>query len=94
VQVAGPAEAVLAEVRRIAGVLSVEQKSLADGIGTYVVESIRDRDVRPELSRALVGKGWGLLDLRPIDMTLEEIFIKLVTEEPVGATSPPDEAGE
>jgi ABC-2 type transport system ATP-binding protein len=94
VQVAGPAEAVLAEARRIAGVLSVEQKSLADGVGTYVVESARDRDIRPELSRALVGKGWGLLELRPIDMTLEEIFIKLVTEEPVGAVAPPDEAGE
>jgi ABC-2 type transport system ATP-binding protein len=81
VQVAGPADAVLAEIRRGAGVISVEQKSSADGVGTYVVESARDRDVRSELSRALVGRGWGLLELRPIGMTLEEIFIKLVTDE-------------
>jgi ABC-2 type transport system ATP-binding protein len=81
VQVEGPAEAVAAELRRLPGVRSVEQKPGGDGIGTFVVESARDRDVRRDLSRALVGRGWGLLELRPLDMTLEDIFIKLVTEE-------------
>jgi hypothetical protein len=33
------------------------------------------------VSRLIVDRGWGLLELRPADMTLEEIFIRLVTEE-------------
>ena len=39
------------------------------------------RDVRRELARAVVGGGWGLLELRPMRMSLEEIFLQLTTEE-------------
>lgn len=81
VQVEGPAEAVLAELSRVPGVLSVNQKALVNGIGTFVVESARDRDVRRDLSTAIMRRGWGLLELRGMGMTLEDIFIKLVTEE-------------
>ncbi len=81
VQVEGPAEAVLAELSRVPGVLSVNQKALVNGIGTFVVESARDRDVRRDLSAAIMRRGWGLLELRGMGMTLEDIFIKLVTEE-------------
>lgn len=86
VQVDGPPEAVLAELRRLPGVLAVDQKALVNGIGTFLVESARDRDVRRDLSRAVVGRGWGILELRGIGMTLEDIFIRLVTEEQ--ATTP------
>jgi ABC-2 type transport system ATP-binding protein len=81
VQVEGPVDAVAAEIRRIPGIQALEQKITGDGIGTFVVESGRDRDIRRDLSRALVEKGWGLLELRPLGMTLEDIFLKLVTEE-------------
>ena len=81
VQVEGPAEAVLAELSRVPGVLSVNQKALVNGIGTFVVESARERDVRRDLSTAIMRRGWGLLELRGMGMTLEDIFIKLVTEE-------------
>jgi ABC-2 type transport system ATP-binding protein len=94
VQVEGPAEAVAAEIRRLPGVRSVEQKLMGEGMGTFVVESARDRDVRRDLSRALVGKGWGLLELRPLDMTLEDIFIKLVTEEAPASEAVAEERGE
>jgi len=90
VQVEGPAEAVAAELRRLPGVRSVEEKPGRDGIGTFVVESARDRDVRRDLSRALVGRGWGLLELRPLGLTLEDIFLKLVTAEEV---APEEEEG-
>jgi hypothetical protein len=29
-----------------------------------------------------VNQGWGLLELRPLRMSLEEIFLQLTTEEP------------
>ena len=91
VQVEGPPEAVLAELRRLPGVLTVDQKSLVNGIGTFVVESDRDRDVRRDLSTAVVGRGWGLLELKGIGMTLEDVFIRLVTREEAVAGEP--EAG-
>ncbi|MFQ5830733.1 MAG: ABC transporter ATP-binding protein [Candidatus Methylomirabilia bacterium] len=87
VQVDGPDEAVLAVLRQLPGVLSVDEKGLVNGIGTYVVESARDRDLRRDLSRAIADRGWGLLELRAIGMTLEDIFIRLVTEEEPVAVS-------
>jgi hypothetical protein len=37
--------------------------------------------VRKDVAAALVAKGWGLYELRPADLSLEEIFLHLVTDE-------------
>jgi ABC-2 type transport system ATP-binding protein len=47
----------------------------------YEVESERGMDVRRELARAVVSNGWGLLELRPMRMSLEEVFLQVTTEE-------------
>jgi ABC-2 type transport system ATP-binding protein len=47
----------------------------------YEVESDRGMDVRRELARAIVNHGWGLLELRPMRMSLEEVFLQVTTEE-------------
>jgi ABC-2 type transport system ATP-binding protein len=47
----------------------------------YEVESERGMDVRRELARTVVNKGWGLLELRPMRMSLEEVFLQVTTEE-------------
>ncbi len=80
-QVAGPPPAVRAEVSRIPGVLRVEQQTVLDGVGAFVVEVARDRDIRAELSRLAAGQKWDLLELRRIGMTLEEVFIRVVAGE-------------
>ena len=49
--------------------------------GSLEVESEQGRDVRREIARAVVTNGWGLLELRPMRMSLEEIFLSLTTEE-------------
>ena len=41
----------------------------------------RGHDVRRDLARAVVTSGWGLLELRPMRMSLEDIFLSLTTEE-------------
>jgi hypothetical protein len=43
--------------------------------------------VRRELAAAVVSRGWGLLELRPVRKSLEDVFINLTTEEeePEGA---------
>jgi ABC-2 type transport system ATP-binding protein len=45
------------------------------------VESERGTDIRREIARAVVNRGWGLLELRPMRMSLEEIFLQVTTEE-------------
>jgi ABC-2 type transport system ATP-binding protein len=45
------------------------------------VESEPDVDVRRELAHAVVTRGWGLLELRPVRMSLEDVFLQVTTEE-------------
>ena len=49
--------------------------------GGFEVESDRGTDVRREIARAVVNRGWGLLELRPMRMSLEEIFLQVTTDE-------------
>ncbi|RPI32589.1 MAG: ABC transporter ATP-binding protein [Chloroflexota bacterium] len=39
-------------------------------------------DVRPEVVRAVVNAGYDLLELRPVGLSLEEIFMQLTRDEP------------
>ena len=78
---AGQAD-VAGTLRQLPGVLNVQASSERhDGVAGYEVESERGHDVRRELARAVVGHGWGLLELRPARMSLEEIFLQLTTQE-------------
>ena len=55
--------------------------------------SEQGRDIRRELAQAIVGNGWGLLELRPMRVSLEEIFLSLTTEEaPAAAAEEPAHA--
>jgi ABC-2 type transport system ATP-binding protein len=47
----------------------------------FQVEAEPDRDVREPLFHALAGAGWPILELRPSDASLEEVFLQLTTEE-------------
>jgi ABC-2 type transport system ATP-binding protein len=66
---------------RIAGVTRVAEADRRDGIVGYEIESERGRDIRRDLARAIVTSGWGLLELRPMRMSLEEVFLQVTTEE-------------
>src|SRR5205823_12150314 len=58
----------------------VEADRNADIVG-YEVVSERGRDIRRDLARTIVAANWGLLELRPMRMSLEEIFLSLTTED-------------
>ncbi len=71
----------------VPGVTRIHATARHDSAVAYEVDSERGRDVRRELARTVVGAGWGLLELRPVRMSLEEIFLHLTTEEaPAEAT--------
>jgi ABC-2 type transport system ATP-binding protein len=45
------------------------------------LESSEDTDIREDISRSIIERGFGLLSMNSIDMSLEDIFVQLVTEE-------------
>ncbi len=50
--------------------------------GHLVVETDRSRDLRPEIARLIMHQGQDLLELKLVDLSLEDVFMQLVTEEP------------
>ena len=89
VEVVGPAAAVRESMLAIPGVVRVEASAGADGAGRFVVESARGRDVRGEIFQLAAQQKWVLLELKPVGMTLEEVFIRIVAgEESEGAARP------
>ena len=70
-----------ASLERIAGVTRVVESDRRNAVVGYEIESEQGRDIRRELSHAVVTSGWGLLELRPMRMSLEEIFLSLTTED-------------
>ncbi len=68
-------------LRLVPGVARVHASSGAEGHQVFEVEAEAGRDVRAELSRAVVQKGADLLGLSQVGMSLEDIFIHLTTQE-------------
>jgi len=81
VQVDQGAEDATATLTRVPGVTRVVESDRREGRVGYEVESDVGRDVRRELARAVVTNGWGLLELRPLRMSLEDVFLSLITDE-------------
>jgi ABC-2 type transport system ATP-binding protein len=73
----------------VPGVSRVTASDGRSGRGGFEVESDRGVDVRRELARAVVNRGWGLLELRPMRMSLEEIFLQVTTDEAPEAAAEP-----
>jgi ABC-2 type transport system ATP-binding protein len=65
----------------VTGVSKLEIQGSSDSVAGYEVATARDRDLRREVAAMIVGRGWGLLELRPLRMSLEDIFLSLTTEE-------------
>ncbi len=75
--VQGPESEVIAAVQKIPEVKEVA----GEGEGRDLVVAGNDLDVRPQLARLVVERGWDLLELKSQEFTLEEVFLNLVTEE-------------
>jgi ABC-2 type transport system ATP-binding protein len=72
---AGPK--VEAALKAVQGVADVEER----GDGAYIVVGQAGAAPRPELARAVIDGGWPLLELTPVGMTLEEIFLQLTAQD-------------
>jgi ABC-2 type transport system ATP-binding protein len=75
-EVEGPAEKVAERLRQIKGILQVSYED-----SHYIVECSAEQDPRGKIMETIVQGGWTLLSLESMEMSLEDIFLKLTTEE-------------
>ena len=83
-----PAADAEARLRLVDGVLRVHGNGPA---GHFLLESQLGRDIREEVARLAVTNNWGLVELKLISMTLEDVFLKLTRDEE-GLAQDPDPA--
>jgi ABC-2 type transport system ATP-binding protein len=76
-EVKGPTPEVAAALQGVSGVKEVTSQ----GEARFLVEAAGDQELRPEIARLVVSRGWDLLELQLQEFTLEEVFLNLVTEE-------------
>jgi copper chaperone CopZ len=80
VTVEGDESKVEKAIKKVKGVKGVEKVSDSPAGNTYHVDVDQDEDIKGALSRAIIEGGFNLVELRLEDVTLEDIFIKLVTD--------------
>lgn len=82
VTVSGPKNTILPKIKEINGVTSVEiSDEKTGGVVSYKIESEKDIDIRRTLFFAMAKLGFPIIEMKVMDMTLEDVFIKLVTVE-------------
>jgi len=81
VQVDAKGPHVIAGLQKVPGVSRVAPADQRAESGAFEVESERGRDIRRDLAREIVTRGWGLLELRPMRMSLEEVCLQVTTED-------------
>jgi len=74
----GPPEDVQAKLSSLQGVTRVVPSHRG---GEILVESAADEGLRPLIAKTIVESGWGLKEMRTSDLSLEDVFVQLVTEE-------------
>ncbi len=80
VEIGGPAAQVLPALKAIEGVNEVAHVN-NNGRHVYTIQAQPGKDLRDEISQAVISNGWSLRGLQMVGMSLEEIFLRLTTHE-------------
>ena len=81
VKVCGPQKEVLQTIKEIPGVSYAEAETTRDGEAyVFTVESEMGADIRKKLFFTLAQKGWAMIGLEAVGMSLEDIFISVVDQ--------------
>ena len=79
IKIAGPQTQVLELLRSRPGITYVEQIPEREGDAyAFLCESAPNTDMRKSIFYALAEKGWPIMGLEPVGMSLEDVFIKLI----------------
>jgi ABC-2 type transport system ATP-binding protein len=90
-EVAADQNAASAAIREIPGVRRVTAEPAGgNGRVALMVEASPGQDVRSQIAARIVGKGWPLYELRGVNLSLEDIFLQLTTEDSEYAAANPN----
>ncbi|MGC1677762.1 MAG: ABC transporter ATP-binding protein [Candidatus Binataceae bacterium] len=82
--VAGPADQIKQVLSEVPGVERLEQRPAESGPGAFSFIAFSNGhgdQVRGALAAAVVQHGWSLLEIKPMALSLEDLFMRLVTKE-------------
>jgi ABC-2 type transport system ATP-binding protein len=82
VTVGGAADKVLDTLGALTGVVRIQDQGSDDGAHTFQVETAKGQDIRRELARSIVQEGHALLELKQVEISLEDIYLELTTTKP------------
>ena len=81
IKICGPSREVLAMLKSKQGIVYAELLAERDGDAyTYMVESEYGIDVRKNLFFSLAERGWAMIGLESLGMSLEDVFISVVNK--------------
>ncbi|RLC29159.1 hypothetical protein DRH13_06125, partial [Candidatus Woesebacteria bacterium] len=82
VQIEAPGDGVIIKLKEIPGMIRVEEDTTPSGsTSDYLIQADRDVDIPRQLCALAFANQWILREIRSINMSLEDIFLKLVTRE-------------
>ncbi len=82
VRVAGPKGSVHNVLKDIYGIKYVEANSQREeGTTDFIIETMKEVDVRKPMFFELAKHGYPILELKSLDLSLEDIFLQITTEE-------------
>ena len=79
-RVRGESDGLSDKIAKVKGVRDVEAKS----DGSVEFEFAAGQDIRPQVAKAVIQAGYELLEMRPIGLSLEEIFLELTRDNAPG----------
>jgi ABC-2 type transport system ATP-binding protein len=83
IRVRGDSDGLNSKIAKVKGVQAVESKL----DGSVEFEFAAGEDARPQVAKAVVQAGYELLELRPVGLSLEEIFLELTRDNAAGLES-------
>ena len=63
---------------------SIIQRAERENFAPFIVDAQPNANAAEQVAKTVIDNGWGLSNLTPLPMTLEEIFLELTTEENLG----------
>jgi ABC-2 type transport system ATP-binding protein len=82
VEAQAPEKSLREALAQIPGARKVQtEPSSPSGRVVAIVEAAAGQDLRSQIASKIVGQGWPLYELRGVNLSLEEIFLQLTTED-------------
>jgi ABC-2 type transport system ATP-binding protein len=86
-----PEGEIATQLQDLPGVSNLLVTPRAEGLVRVSLDVPSGNDLRERIAAEVVGRGWGLLELKSVGLSLEEIFLKLTTSDAATSSSSSEE---